>query len=101
MTPTLVWPVVESILRSTILVPLSLDEISLDRLFAQRPACFEAMQTVYEDEAVTIAPNQDGCLLSNFQHTLRNLLDCVRFERCATFDRHVDVRDRKFFLASS
>jgi hypothetical protein len=41
--------------QTAILVPLGLDEISMDRLFAQRPACFEAMQTVYEDEAVTIA----------------------------------------------
>ena len=42
--------------RTVVLVPLGLDEVSIDRLFAQRPACFEAMQSVYEDEAVTIAP---------------------------------------------
>jgi hypothetical protein len=29
------------------------------------PCSFEAMQTVYEDEAITIAPHQDGCLLSD------------------------------------
>ena len=28
------------------------------------------MQPVYEDEAITIAPHQDGCLLSDFQNTL-------------------------------
>jgi hypothetical protein len=48
-------------------VLLGLDEVSVDRLFAQCLARFEAMQTVYEDEAITIAPNQDGRLLSNFK----------------------------------
>ena len=28
---------------------------------------------MYKDEAITIAPNQDGCLLSDFQYTLRAL----------------------------
>jgi hypothetical protein len=78
-------------------VLLGLDEVTVDRLFAQCLARFEAMQTVYEDEAITIAPNQDGCLLSNFKHTLRDLLDGLWFERCAALDRHVDVPDRKFF----
>src|SRR5262249_32360765 len=69
----------------------------VDHLFAQCLACFEAMQTVYEDEAITIAPHQDGSLLSDFQNTLRDLLDGLWFERCAALYRHVDVRDRKFF----
>src|SRR5215472_8955189 len=55
------------------------------------------MQTFYEDEAITIRPNQDGHLLSDFQHTLGDLLDGLWFERCAAFYRHVDVCDRKFF----
>ena len=63
--------------RTVVLVLLGLDEVSIDRLFAQRPACFEAMQSVYEDEAVTIAQNPDGCLLSHFQHTLCSLLACL------------------------
>ena len=33
------------------------------------------MQPVYEGEAITIASNQDGCSLSDFQYTLRDLLD--------------------------
>jgi hypothetical protein len=41
------------------------------------------MQTVYEDEAITIALNQDGRLLPDFQYTLRDLLDGLWFERCA------------------
>jgi hypothetical protein len=55
------------------------------------------MQTMSEDEAITIPPNQDGYLLFDFQHTLGDLLDGLWFERCAAFYRHVDVRDRKFF----
>ena len=62
---------------------LGLDEVSVDRLFAQCLVRFEAMQTVYEDEAITIAPHQDGCLLSDFKYTLRDLLDGLGFERCA------------------
>jgi hypothetical protein len=55
------------------------------------------MQTFYEDEAITIRPNLDGHLLSDFQHTLGDLLNNLWFERCAAFHRHVDLRDRKFF----
>jgi hypothetical protein len=43
-----------------------LDQISVDCLFAQRLARFEAMQTVDENEAITIAPNQDWRLQSDF-----------------------------------
>ena len=45
---------------------LGLYEISKDCLFAQCLARFEAMQTVDENQAITIAPNEDGCLLSDF-----------------------------------
>ena len=48
------------------LVFLGLYEISIDRLFAQCLARFEAMQTMDEDQAITIVPNEDGCLLSGF-----------------------------------
>jgi hypothetical protein len=59
-----------------------LGEISVYRLFAQRLARFEAVQPVYEDEAITIAPNQDGCLLSDFKDALCDLLDGLWLERC-------------------
>jgi hypothetical protein len=72
-------------------------KVSVDRLFAQCLACFEPMQTFYEDEAITIRPNQDGHLLSDFKHTLGDLLNNFWFEGCAAFYRHVDVCDRKFF----
>ena len=49
-----------------LLVLLGLDQISVDRLFAQCLARFEPMQPVHEDEAITIAPNQDGRLLPDF-----------------------------------
>src|SRR6516165_3753153 len=80
-----------------LLVLRGLGEVSVDCLFAQCLACFEPMQTMYEDEAITVRPNQDGYLLSDFQYTLGDLLNGLWFERCAAFYRHVDVRDRKFF----
>ena len=55
------------------------------------------MQTLYKDEAITIAPNLDGYLLSDFQHTLGDLSDGFWLERCATLYRYVDARDREFF----
>src|SRR5262245_61558554 len=55
------------------------------------------MQTMYEDKAITVRPNQDGCLLSVFEYTFGDLLNVLWFEHCAAFYRHVDVRDRKFF----
>jgi hypothetical protein len=59
------------------------------------------MQTLYKDEAITIAPNLDGYLLSDFQHTLGDLSDGFWLERCATLYRYVDARDSRIFLASS
>ena len=55
------------------------------------------MQTVYKDETITIAANQDGYLLSNFQYALSDLSDGFWFERCAALYWHVNVRDREFF----
>jgi hypothetical protein len=55
------------------------------------------MQTLYKDEAITIAPNLDGYLLSDFQHTLGDLSDGFWLERCATLYRYVDVCDCEFF----
>ena len=80
---------------------LGLDEVTVDRLFAQCLARFEAMQTVYEDEAITIAPNQDGCLLSDFKDTLCDLLDCLWLERCTALYRVRRCPRSQIFLASS
>jgi hypothetical protein len=44
---------------------LGLDEVSVDRLFAQRLTRFEPMQTVHKDKAITIAPNRDWGLLAD------------------------------------
>jgi hypothetical protein len=56
-------------------VLLGLDEVSIDRLFAQCLARFEPVQTLYKNEAITIAPNQDWALLPHIQYTLRDFLD--------------------------
>ena len=68
-----------------LLVLRGLGEVSVDRLFAQCLACFEPMQTMYEDEAITIPPDQDGYLLSDFQHTLGDLLNNLWFEVARRF----------------
>src|SRR5215469_8765671 len=74
-----------------LLVLRGLGEVSEYRLFAQCLACFEPMQTMYEDEAITVRPNQDGYLQSDLEYTLGDLLNGLWFERCAAFYRHVDV----------
>jgi hypothetical protein len=79
------------------LVLRGLGDISVNRFFAQCLARFQAMQTLHKDEAITIAPNLDGYLLSDFQHTLGDLPDDFWLERCATLYRYVDARDREFF----
>src|SRR6516165_5787571 len=61
------------------------------------PCMLRADVNLLRGRAITIRPNQDGHLLSDFQHTLGDLLNNLWFERCAAFYRHVDVRDRKFF----
>jgi hypothetical protein len=59
------------------------------------------MQTLYKDEAITIAPNLDGYLLSDFQHTLGDLSDGFWLERCATLYRYVECSRSRIFLVSS
>src|SRR6516165_10168985 len=61
------------------------------------PCMLRADVNLLRGRAITIRPNQDGHLLSDFQHTLGDLLNNLWFERCAAFYRHVDVCDRKFF----
>jgi hypothetical protein len=56
---------------------------------------------MYEDEAITIRPNQDGYLLSDFQYTLGDLLNGLWFERCAAFLPARRCSRLKIFLASS
>ncbi len=46
---------------------------------------------MYEDKAITISPDQ--YLLSDFQHTLGDLLNSISFQGSAPFYRHVDVCD--------
>jgi hypothetical protein len=78
-----------------------LGEVSVDRLFAQRLARFEAMQPVDEDQTITLAPNQDGCLLSDFKNTLCDLLDGLWLQRCTALYRVRRCPRSQIFLASS
>jgi hypothetical protein len=76
---------------------LSLDEIPKDRFLAQSLACLKPMQTVYQDEAFAVAPDEDWGRLPDLKHTLRNLSHSVRLKRRTALYGHIDVCDREFF----
>jgi hypothetical protein len=80
-----------------LLVLLGLDEIPENRFFAQCLARLESMQTVHEDEALAIAPDQDRSRLTDLKHALRNFLYGLRLERRTALHRHIDVRDGQLF----
>jgi hypothetical protein len=80
--------------RELILTLLGLDKVPEDRFFAQCLARLKPMQTVHEDEARAIAPDQDWGRLPDLKHTLRNLSHSVRLKRRTALYRHIDIRDR-------
>jgi hypothetical protein len=50
-----------------------LDKVTEDRFLAQCLARLKPMQTVHEDEALAIAPDQDWGRLPDLKHTFRDL----------------------------
>jgi len=74
-------------------MPLGLDKVREDRFFAQCLARLKSMQTVHQDEALAIAPDQDWGRLPDLEHTLRNLSHGVWLKRRAALYGHIDVRD--------
>jgi hypothetical protein len=74
-------------------MPLGLDKVREDRFFAQCLARLKPMQTLHEDEALAIAPDQDRGRLPDLEHALRNLSHSVRLKRRTTLYGHIDVRD--------
>src|SRR5579871_1789063 len=70
----------------------SLDKIPEDRFFTQCLARLESMQAVHEDEALSIASDQDGGRLPDLEHALCNLLHSLRSERRTEFYRDIDAR---------
>jgi hypothetical protein len=61
-------------------MPWGLDKVPEDRFLAQCLARFKPMQTVHEDEALAITPDQDWGRLPDLKHTLRNLSHSVRLK---------------------
>jgi len=80
--------------REPTLMPLGLDKVREDRFFAQCLARLKPMQTVHQDEALAIAPDQDWGRLPDLEHTLRNLSHSVRLKRRTALYGHIDVLDR-------
>src|SRR5437016_12888949 len=50
-----------------------LHQVTVDRFVAQRLAGFQPVQPFDENEARAVAPHQDGRLLTDLQHALRDL----------------------------
>src|SRR4051812_22038574 len=73
------------------------DQQSHDCRFAKSLACFQTMQAFDQNEAALAGANLNGCLLSNFENTFRNLLDGLGFKRLAPLHRHVNPVDREGF----
>jgi hypothetical protein len=74
-----------------------LDEITEDRFFAQCLARLESMQTMHEDEALSIAPHQDWSRLPDLKHALSNLLHSLRSKRRTALYRDIDACYRELF----
>ena len=78
-------------------MPLGLDKVSEDRFFAQCFARLKSVQTVHEDEAFAVTPDEDWGRLPHLKHALRNLSHSVRLKRRTALYGHINVRNRKFF----
>jgi hypothetical protein len=70
-----------------------IDQISKDGCFTQGPAGFETMQAFHQHEAISIATQQDWCLLTGLQNAFGNFFDGLGIERGSTLRRNVDIRD--------
>ena len=55
------------------------------------------MKPLDQNEAILVGPNQDGCLLSDFQNALRDFLDHLKFERFPPLHRNVNLVDWEAF----
>jgi hypothetical protein len=73
-----------------------LDQVSEDRLFAQRLARFQPMQAVHENEPLAIASDHDWSFLPDLQYALGDFLHSLWFERRPKSYRYIDLSERKF-----
>jgi hypothetical protein len=55
------------------------------------------MQTMHEDEALAITPDQDRSRLPELKHALSDLLHSLRSKRCTALYRDIDACYRELF----
>jgi hypothetical protein len=70
-------------------VPASLNDHSLNHLFAQRFTSFQAMEPLNKDKSVAIEAKENWALLTIFQNALGNVGQYLHVESLAPLYRHV------------
>src|SRR6266700_3898086 len=76
---------------------LGRDQQSDDSSLPERPARFQPMKPLDQNEAVFVRPNKNRSLLSDFQNTLRDFLNQFRLESFPPLHGNVDLVDREAF----
>src|SRR3981189_3307448 len=72
---------------------LGRDQESDDRFFAKSLARFQPMNSLNQNEAVFVAPNENGSLLSNVQNALRDLPNHLWLKSFSPLHRHINLVD--------
>src|SRR4029077_2673776 len=72
-----------------------LHQISEDRRLPQCPGGFEPVQSLNQNVAGAILPDQDRRFLAVGEHALGDLAHMLRLKRRATLGRHVNIVDRE------
>src|SRR5258708_35816649 len=76
---------------------LGRDQEPDDCFFAKSLAGFEPVQSLDENEAVFVGPNDNGSLLSDFQNTFRDFLNELRLESFLPLHGNVNLVDEETF----
>jgi hypothetical protein len=76
---------------------LGRDQEPDDCFFAKSLAGFEPVQSLDENEAVFVGPNDNGSLLSDFQNTFRDFLNELRLESFLSLHGNVNLGDWEAF----
>src|SRR5207253_2304718 len=80
-----------------VLSKLGCDQDTEYRRLAERLAGFEPMQSLDQNEAVSVAPNGNGGLLSDLQHAFRDLPDDFGLDGFLLLRGNEDLLDREAF----
>ena len=76
---------------------LGWDQDTENGRLAERLAGFEPMQSLDQKEAVSVEPNGNGSLLSDVQHTFRDLRDGLGLDGLLLLRGNEDLLDREAF----